>query len=103
MDAALPPTSLTLAAALLPYSALIPPTPCPPSRPALQQALRAGMAAMVLTNASPAMPIWGGRTPFLGTSPFAMAAPGPTPLLLDMATSVAAAAAGTHLPVLGKP
>ena len=56
----------------------------------LQQALRAGMAAMVLTNASPAMPIWGGRTPFLGTSPFAMAAPGPTPLLLDMATSVAA-------------
>ncbi len=56
----------------------------------LQQALRAGMAAMVLTNASPAMPIWGGRTAFLGTSPFAMAAPGPTPLLLDMATSVAA-------------
>lgn len=56
----------------------------------LQQALTQGMAAMVLTNASPAMPIWGGRTAFLGTSPFAMAAPGPTPLLLDMATAVAA-------------
>lgn len=56
----------------------------------LLQALEAGMAGMVLTNASPAMPVWGGRAPFLGTSPFAMAAPGPTPLVLDMATSVAA-------------
>ncbi len=56
----------------------------------LRQALAEGMAAMVLTNASPAMPIWGGRSAFLGTSPFAMAAPGKTPLLLDMATSVAA-------------
>lgn len=56
----------------------------------LRQALARGMAAIVLTNASPAMPIWGGRTPFLGTSPFAMGAPGATPLVLDMATSVAA-------------
>jgi L-2-hydroxycarboxylate dehydrogenase (NAD+) len=56
----------------------------------LKQALDAGLAAMVLTNASPAMPIFGGRTPFLGTSPFAMAAPGQTPIVLDMATSVAA-------------
>jgi LDH2 family malate/lactate/ureidoglycolate dehydrogenase len=57
----------------------------------LLQAVEAGMAAMVLTNASPAMPVWGGRTAFLGTSPFAMAAPGGRlPLLLDMATSVAA-------------
>jgi L-2-hydroxycarboxylate dehydrogenase (NAD+) len=56
----------------------------------LRQALAEGVAAMVLTNASPAMPVWGGRTAFLGTSPFAMAAPGPTPLVLDMATSVAA-------------
>jgi L-2-hydroxycarboxylate dehydrogenase (NAD+) len=57
----------------------------------LLQALDAGMAAMVLTNASPAMPIWGGRTPFLGTSPFAMAAPGGrVPLVLDMATAVVA-------------
>lgn len=57
----------------------------------LLQAVEAGMAAMVLTNASPAMPVWGGRTPFLGTSPLAMAAPGGRqPLILDMATSVAA-------------
>jgi L-2-hydroxycarboxylate dehydrogenase (NAD+) len=57
----------------------------------LLQALEAGMAACVFTNASPAMPVWGGRTPFLGTSPVAMAAPGGRqPLLLDMATSVAA-------------
>jgi LDH2 family malate/lactate/ureidoglycolate dehydrogenase len=57
----------------------------------LLQALAAGMASIVFTNASPAMPIWGGRTPFLGTSPLGMAAPGgKVPLVLDMATSVAA-------------
>ena len=57
----------------------------------LLQASEAGFAAMVLTNASPAMPVWGGRTPFLGTSPLAIGVPGRrTPLLLDMATSVAA-------------
>ncbi len=58
----------------------------------LLQALHTGMASMVLTNASPAMPIWGGRTPFLGTSPLGMAVPGGNlpPLVLDMATAVAA-------------
>ena len=59
----------------------------------LLQALDAGMASLVLTNASPAMPIWGGRTPFLGTSPLGMAVPGgerQPPLVLDMATAVAA-------------
>lgn len=56
----------------------------------LQQALDAGLAALAFTNAPPLMPIWGGRTPFLGTSPFAFAAPGPVPILLDMATSVVA-------------
>lgn len=57
----------------------------------LQQAVDAGMAAMVMTNASPAMPIWGGRAPFLGTSPFGLAVPGAdVPYILDMATSVAA-------------
>ena len=58
----------------------------------LLQAVAAGMAAMVLTNASRTMPIWGGKVPFLGTSPLGLAAPGGTepPLLLDMATSVAA-------------
>jgi len=59
----------------------------------LLQAVRAGYAAFVFTNASRAMPIWGGRTPFLGTSPFAFAAPGglsQPPVVLDMATSVVA-------------
>src|SRR5262249_24086132 len=57
----------------------------------LLQALGAGMAAIVFTNASPAMPIWGGRTAFLGTSPLAMAVPSSkVPLVLDMATSIAA-------------
>jgi L-2-hydroxycarboxylate dehydrogenase (NAD+) len=59
----------------------------------LLQAQAAGLAAFVFTNASPAMPIWGGRTPFLGTSPFAFAAPagpGGQPVMLDMAMSVVA-------------
>jgi LDH2 family malate/lactate/ureidoglycolate dehydrogenase len=59
----------------------------------LRQAVDAGMAAFVFTNASPAMPVWGGRTPFLGTSPFAFGTPGGDrsgPLILDMATSVVA-------------
>lgn len=57
----------------------------------LLQATDAGMAAFVFTNASPAMPIWGGRRPFLGTSPFAFAAPAAEgPIVLDMALSVVA-------------
>lgn len=57
----------------------------------VKQALDAGFGAIVLTNAPPLMPVWGGRTPFLGTSPFAMGVPGgKQPLLLDMATSVVA-------------
>jgi LDH2 family malate/lactate/ureidoglycolate dehydrogenase len=59
----------------------------------LRQAIEAGFAAFVFTNASRAMPVWGGREPFLGTSPFAFGAPGADgapPILLDMATSVVA-------------
>jgi L-2-hydroxycarboxylate dehydrogenase (NAD+) len=59
----------------------------------LLQAVEAGLSAFVFTNASKAMPIWGGRSPFLGTSPFAFAAPGgpgQPPVLLDMAMSVVA-------------
>jgi L-2-hydroxycarboxylate dehydrogenase (NAD+) len=59
----------------------------------LAQAVEAGLAAFVFTNASPAMPIWGGRTPFLGTSPFAFAAPAGADrpaVMLDMAMSVVA-------------
>lgn len=58
----------------------------------LKQAVQANMLAFVFTNASAAMPIWGGRDAFLGTSPFAFAAPaaGGQPILLDMALSVVA-------------
>lgn len=59
----------------------------------LLEAIDAGHAAFVFTNASPSMPVWGGRTPFLGTSPFAFGAPGgegSPPIVLDMATSVVA-------------
>ena len=71
----------------------------------LLQAVEAGYAALVFTNASPAMPVWGGREPLLGTSPFAFGAPGTPPIILDMATSVVArgkirraAAAGESIP-----
>jgi LDH2 family malate/lactate/ureidoglycolate dehydrogenase len=59
----------------------------------LMQALEAGFCAFAFTNASPAMPIWGGRDAFLGTSPFAFAAPGGDgcpPVVIDMAMSVVA-------------
>ena len=59
----------------------------------LLRAIEAGMGALIFTNASPTMPVWGGREPFLGTSPFAFGIPGGAdgpPVLLDMATSVAA-------------
>ena len=45
-----------------------------------------------LTNAPATMALWGGRTPFLGTNPFAMGVPAGSerPIVVDMATSVAA-------------
>jgi len=72
----------------------------------LQQAVDAGLSAFVFTNASPAMPIWGGRTPFLGTSPFAFAAPGGPgrpPVMLDMAMSVVARGKVRRAMQLGEP
>lgn len=58
----------------------------------LLQAVERGFIALVFTNASPAMPPWGGRSALLGTSPFAAGAPGGAngPFILDMAPSVAA-------------
>jgi LDH2 family malate/lactate/ureidoglycolate dehydrogenase len=58
----------------------------------LLQAINAGMMALVFTNASRAMPPWGGRDPLLGTSPFAAGAPGGrhAPFVLDMSPAVAA-------------
>lgn len=56
------------------------------------QALEAKCVGLAFTNASPALAVWGGKAPFLGTSPMAAGAPtgdGP-PFLLDMACSVVA-------------
>lgn len=71
------------------------------------QALEADMIAMAFTNASPAFPPWGGRQPFFGTSPLAVAVPAGKqhPYVLDMAMSVlargnvyVAAQAGKEIP-----
>lgn len=58
----------------------------------VQQALEAGYIALAYTNSSPALPVWGGRTTFLGASPFAAAVPGgqEVPYVLDMAMTVIA-------------
>lgn len=58
----------------------------------LLKAIEAGFGAMVFTNASPAMPPWGGRSEMFGTSPFAVGipAPGAIPFVLDMAPTVVA-------------
>lgn len=56
------------------------------------QAVEARCIGLAFTNASPALPVWGGHRPFLGTSPFAAGAPagdGP-PFVLDMACSIVA-------------
>lgn len=57
-----------------------------------QQAIDAGCIGLVFTNASPALPPWGARKAFFGTSPLAFGAPtgdGP-PFLVDMAMSTVA-------------
>lgn len=48
-----------------------------------------GMVGLALSNSDPAVALSGGRVPFHGTNPIAMAAPvtGGNPWLLDMATS----------------
>ena len=56
------------------------------------QAIEAGCVGMAFTNASPALPVWGARRPFLGTSPFAAGVPvgGGPPFVFDMACSIVA-------------
>lgn len=56
------------------------------------QAVEAGFVSLVFTNASRAMPPWGGREALLGTSPVAAGAPGGRlgPFVLDMSPAVAA-------------
>lgn len=54
-----------------------------------EMAARDFCIGMVFTNASPALPPWGGAAPFLGTSPLAFAAPTPEgkTFVIDMAMS----------------
>ncbi len=69
------------------------------------QAIEAGYISLALTNSSPAIPVWGGRTTFLGAAPLAAGVPGgkTQPYVLDMAMTVIARGkirlAATH----GKP
>ena len=55
-------------------------------------AVEAGFMAMIFSNASPAMPPWGGKSMMLGTNPFCMAAPAGkhAAIILDMSPAVAA-------------
>src|SRR4051812_34769128 len=55
-------------------------------------AIESGFIALVFSNASPAMPPWGGREGLLGTNPFTAGAPGGAlaPFLLDMSPAGAA-------------
>jgi L-2-hydroxycarboxylate dehydrogenase (NAD+) len=56
------------------------------------QAIEAGYISMIFTNSSPAIPMWGGRTAFLGASPIAAGIPGGKrcPYVMDMAMTVIA-------------
>ena len=56
------------------------------------QAIEAGYISMIFTNSSPAIPMWGGRTAFLGASPVAAGIPGGKrgPYVMDMAMTVIA-------------
>lgn len=56
------------------------------------QAIEAGFISLVFTSSSPAIPVWGGRSKFLGAAPFAAGAPGGKlgPYVLDMAMTVVA-------------
>jgi LDH2 family malate/lactate/ureidoglycolate dehydrogenase len=57
----------------------------------VMQAIAKGYIGFAWTNSSPAISVWGGRTPFLGAAPFAAAVPGGhTPYVLDMAMTVIA-------------
>lgn len=56
------------------------------------RAIERGYISMIFTNSSPAIPMWGGRTTFLGASPIAAGIPGGThpPFVMDMAMTVIA-------------
>lgn len=69
------------------------------------QAVDAGYVALVFTNASRAMPPWGGREALLGTSPIAAGAPSGSehPFVLDMSPAVAARGKIRRALKLGRP
>lgn len=56
------------------------------------RAIERGYISMIFTNSSPAIPMWGGRTTFLGASPIAAGIPGGKhpPFVMDMAMTVIA-------------
>ena len=56
------------------------------------QAIEADCVGLAFTNASPALPVWGGRDKFFGTNPFAAGAPtgSISAFVLDMACSIMA-------------
>lgn len=56
------------------------------------RAIERGLISMIFTNSSPAIPMWGGRTTFLGASPIAAGIPGGKhpPFVMDMAMTVIA-------------
>ena len=56
------------------------------------RAIERGFLSFVYTNASPAMPPWGGRVPMLGTNPYAVGIPGGKrgDVVIDMACTVTA-------------
>ena len=58
----------------------------------VMQAIEAGFIALAFTNSSPALPVWGGRTTFLGAAPLAAGVPAgdEAPYVLDMAMTVIA-------------
>lgn len=58
----------------------------------VRRAIREDMIGMAFSNASPALPPWGGRVPFFGTNPLAVGVPGGNQpgYVLDMAMSVIA-------------
>jgi LDH2 family malate/lactate/ureidoglycolate dehydrogenase len=73
--------------------------------PWVRMAAEAGMIGFACTNFIPLVAPPGGRTPVLGTNPFAYGLPGDPPVVLDVATSViamqkvrVAAAEGEALP-----
>lgn len=68
-------------------------------------ALKADMIGCVFTNSSPAMAVYGTKTPLIGTNPIAIAIPAGDhfPIVLDMSTSVVARGKIRYAALTGHP